>query len=376
MRQRKMCWERSSGFAGRATISQTTRRVRAGVSLLEVLFSMGIITVGLLGVMIIVPLAGSRSAQGVIADGGDRLGRNAIRAFDVHQMRRPDSWAQYNSSSNTYQVFSGAAAFCIDPLYMTTNSGDTGIFRFPYLGTGTPAAGIPWMTRISLRKRPGATLPSPPYDPLHPTVSRVMSIEQASQIFFGEDDLVFTVPVDRTLPPQQKFDSSSWKRQWEGKFSWLATLVRKQGSVEEDLYVLSVVIFHRRDATIDAERMVNAAPVPATTVLGFNGGDVQLTSTVEDDLKMREGEWLMLAGKTSSGAQRFRWYRIQTGDSGPVANSANTGYERELTLFGQDWPFGEITASGNVTRAIWAPGVVAVYEKTIRLETSSLWTGL
>ena len=67
-------------------------RARRGVTLLEVLFSIGIVAVGLLGVLIIVPLAGTRSAQGTIADGGDRMGRNAIRLFDVQHMRQPNMW--------------------------------------------------------------------------------------------------------------------------------------------------------------------------------------------------------------------------------------------------------------------------------------------
>lgn len=339
--------------------------VRRGVTVLEVMFSIGIVAVGLLGVLIIVPLAGLRSTQGVIADGADRMGRNAIRAFDVCQMRRQDNWAQLNSST-TYAAFIGGEPFAIDPLYMAVNSSTTGIERFPYLGSGTPPSGVPYMKRISLCAYPGATLPSPAPGM---TGSRIMTASQAEAIFLGDDDLVFSLPQDRTLPAVQKFDSAGLKRQWEGKFSWLATLVPKPGLPDRYLYLLSIVVFHRRDPSADGERTVPAAPVPSTTTLGFNGGDVLLTSSVEDDLKMKEGEWLMLTGIDSTGRKHFRWYHIQSGDAG---DSAGTG-ERNLTLFGQDWAFGDMTGS-NGTRAVWIPGVVAVYEKTIRLETSSLWT--
>jgi type II secretory pathway pseudopilin PulG len=366
-----MRFRQSDGFARQARAWTTTKRVRAGVTLLEVLFSMGIVTVGLLGVMIIVPLAGSRSAQGMIADGADRLGRNAIRAFDVYQMRRPDSWAQLdpnNPGSGNYANFpypwtdpyNPSEPFCIDPLYMAAHTGKAGILRFPYLGTATPPGSVPWMKRISLRRWPGATLPS-----------GVMSIEQAGQIFLGEDDLVFNLPPDRTLPPQQKYDSSTSKRQWEGKFSWLATMVPKQDS---DQYLLSIVVFHRRESYAEAERTVDVTSFDSN---GFNGGDVTLsalpspstTPATEDDLKMKQGEWLLLAGMNASGVEHFRWYRIQSADSGPVLNGAGTGYERVLTLFGQDWPVSALT----VHKAVWIPGIVAVYEKTIRLERSSLW---
>jgi type II secretory pathway pseudopilin PulG len=372
-----MRFRQSDGFARQVKAWTATKRVRAGVTLLEVLFSMGIVTVGLLGVMIIVPLAGSRSAQGMIADGADRVGRNAIRAFDVYQMRRPDSWAQYDTSNNNYQAFWGNEAFCLDPLYMAANTGTAGIFRFPYLGTATSQntpTDIPWMKRISLRRRPGATLTNPPPTPPTPILVPAMTVEQAGQIFLGEDDLVFNLPADRTLAPEQKYDSSTSKRQWEGKFSWLATMVPKQDS-DNDLYLLSIVVFHRRESYAKAERTVDVTSFDSN---GFNGGDVTLsallsstTPATADDLKMKQGEWLLLAGMNASGVEHFRWYRIQSADSGPVLNGAGTGYERVLTLFGQDWP-----VALSVHKAVWIPGVVAVYEKTIRLETSSLWTGL
>lgn len=366
---------------------------RSGVSLIEVLFSLGIVTVGLLGVMIIVPLAGLRTAQGTIADGADRMGRNAIRAFDVYQMRRPDSWAQVNTGSApasptfaTYPnpwvyPFNPGEAFCIDPLYIAAHAGASGTFdivRFPYYSTTPPPTTIPpTMRRVTLRSVPGGTI-NPPPTPPPPIIVPGMSVAQASQLFLGDDDLTFNLPKDRTIPPQQKFNFGGasgvegLKRQWEGRFSWLATLVPKPG-YSSDTFMLSIVVFHRRDyAAVDAERVVD---VTAFNSNGFNGGDVVLHVDGldrEDDLKMREGEWLMLAGMNASLQTHFRWYRIQSTDAGPVLDSSGTGYDRDLTLFGQDWPYSAM----NVHKAVWIPGVVAVYEKTIRLETSSLWTDL
>lgn len=362
---------------------------RSGVSLIEVLFSLGIVTVGLLGVMIIVPLAGLRTAQGTIADGADRMGRNAIRAFDVYQMRRPDSWAQVNTGSApasptfaTYpnpwaHPFNPGEAFCIDPLYIAAHASSSGTFdivRFPYYSTTPPPAVIPpTMRRVTLRSLPGGTINPPPPPPI---IVPAMSVEQASQIFLGDDDLTFNLPKDRTIPPQQKFNFGGTsgveglKRQWEGRFSWLATVVPKPG-YSNDTYMLSVVVFHRRDyVAVDAERVVD---VTAFNSNGNNGGDVVLHAGSDDDLKMREGEWLMLAGMNASSQTHFRWYRIQSTDAGPVENSGG-GYDRDLTLFGQDWPVTQLVLASN--KAVWIPGVVAVYEKTIRLETSSLWTDL
>jgi hypothetical protein len=343
------------------------RAIGRGVTLLEVLFSMGIVTVGLLGVMIIVPLAGSRSAQGTIADGADRLGRNAIRAFDVYQMRRPDSWSKYDPTNNNYQAYYGGEAFCIDPLYMAANVGTAGIFRFPYLGTGTPPAGIPWMERISLCTRPGATLPSV----LPGTAgSRIMNVEQAGQIFLGGDDLVFSLPEDRTLPPQQKFDSSVTKRQWEGKFSWLATLVPKQGTGNK-LYLLSIVVFHRRDPTADAERRVDVEVI--------DGNQYKLAARAgqpSTDLKVSEGEWILMTGMVGT-QESFQWHRVDgvkailPAGEPDFDNVTSTVDTRWVSTFGRDW----LLPPSN-TQVVLFDQIVAVYEKTIYLETSSIWTNL
>jgi hypothetical protein len=55
--------------------------------LVEVMFSIGIVSVGLLGVLLVIPLASNRTTRGIIADGADRAGRNAIREFEIRAMR-------------------------------------------------------------------------------------------------------------------------------------------------------------------------------------------------------------------------------------------------------------------------------------------------
>lgn len=414
--------------------SRVRRRVQRGVTLLEVVFSIGIVSVGLLGVLIIVPLAGTRSAQGMIADGGDRMGRSAIRLFDVHHMRQPSMWTRFNTTPQQYQEYGvqyvgtdrytylwqpnvntrlQARSFCIDPLFIanqkalaTTNSTNVSpeTQYFPYFQPGTflPAAMDARMDRISLRTIPGG--------------ATGMTVEQAVSVFMNDDDVVFSLPTDRTLPPQQKYDASTLKRQSDGKFSWIATLTPVFTNYEEynnqpptstilpDNYVLSIVVFHRRDLSLtvntstsgteegaDNERL---AIVSQFHSQGYGGGDVELQtrpSRPGSDLAVREGEWVMLSamvdagslfkplisGHTVSNTQQyvplFRWYRVMAADA-----IAGTGpYTRNVTLQGFDW--NEVYALSTAGRASQTQvtllnGVVAVYEKTIRLETSSLWT--
>lgn len=342
---------------------------RSGVTVLEVLFAIGIATVGLLGVLLIVPLAGMRVTRGTMADNGDRLGRNAIRSFDVFQMRRPLSWAQLtNSAMGTYAAYTGGEGFCLDPLCLANNAGTAGSQYFPavpdppYSGA-TPPTGEAWMKRITLRSVPGGALTS------------VMSVRQAEQVFMGDDDLVFSLPAnDRTAPPEQKFSepgNTKTKRQSQGAFSWMATLTPKMGATS-DLYVLSVVVFHRRVPELSEERVSEVKTFDSS---GINGGEVVLQTISggsDEDLKMKEGEWLMLFGRDTNpdpDVDYFRWYQIQTADAGPRDVGSST-YERDLTLFGQDWPSADVPNP----KVVWIPGTIAVYEKTIRLETSSMWT--
>lgn len=431
--------------------SRGARRLhwRDGATVLEVIFSIGIVAVGLLGTLIIIPVAGNRVTQGTIADNADRAGRNAIRQFDVMQMGRQDMWTRYRTTPDPEQYLPfhptvAEPAFCIDPLFISThvyNQSNNGanvsiavsrkIEFFPYLPpTSTSEAR---MRRVSLRRFPGA-----PHNLLLPNVvdytsppavrfQMGMPLEQAYQGFMTQDDLVFDLPDDRTLVPEQKFDSNSAKRQFDGKYTWMVTLSPKGMSystsatfTNTDLYTLSFIVFHRRDMSMafhygdptkeepDPERLVYAdfrwdptapdSPPDSTDPLapgaGIGGGNVWFKTIQHDrngngnvnddlhwsqDLEVRKGDWVMLSAKvvlggTNAPVSVFRWYRVLSADE-EVPGNAGAGFARAVTLLGPDWT-DVIAAQGTsqATQATLLNGVVAVYEKTIHLETSGMWT--
>ena len=375
--------------------SQMSAARRRGVSLLEVLFSIGIVAVGLLGIMVLLPVAGSRLAHGIVADMGDRVGRSAIRQFNVQMMRQPNTWTWYdlNASPQGYVPVppSPGVSYCIDPLCVATLV-DTSAYTpvAGYFPSIAGAAGNPRMYRISLRPTAG--------------VLNGMKQPQAEQAFLYQDDLTVRLPDDRALLPIQNFGTGNVKRQYEGRYSWLATLT-PVGSSASNLYVLSIVVFHRRDLgmTLPAsspgsnepenERMVDVV-FPTGTTVALGGGDVMLKTRTNNsptpwsnpprpdkDIQLGQGEWIMLMAN-AAGQPIFKWYRViavepdtynvSTGTYGPqfdnTTDPTNPFYYRNVTLFGQDW---DTTLA---TQALLMNGVVAVYEKTIRLETSSLWT--
>ena len=61
------------GAASRA-IGGVRRRARAGISLLEVMFSIGVVMIGLVGIAALLPVAGAQANKGAVADASARHG--------------------------------------------------------------------------------------------------------------------------------------------------------------------------------------------------------------------------------------------------------------------------------------------------------------
>ena len=372
-----------------------------GLSIIEVLFSMGIIAVGLLGVLTILPIAGVRTTRGLISDTADRMGRNAIRQFDVRGMARPENWTRYSPSETTYRSIPPwpaghpirSRSFCIDPLFVATHAArETDLPEiqfFPYYPMQTPARETR-MQRISLRNFPGG--------------ETGISLAAAMEIFSSQDDLVFDLPTDPTVPPLQNFSDLGTRRQAMGRFSWLATLTPKQHREVAwndattdygDSFILSIVVFHDRDMSMNVEDLdtnwetygpanERVLDVALFDSIGLAGGEVVLETRANrpvQDLDIRPGNWVMLSTRIPSSPENlhfFRWYRVVAADAG-VDGTEPGPWQRNVSLHGSDWDlFVDLVDAfpdANLrTQATVLSNVVAVYEKTVRLEHSSLWT--
>ena len=407
--------------------------VRRGVSLLEVMFAIGVIAVGLLGVIAVLPLALSQVGRGDIADRSKRTGENAVAAFDMLAMRNPNTWRYaaggtvgHPSINPVGGAISSNRAFCIDPRFVAANGAGSNTTydatMFPYftrppLVTPPP----PRMTRVSLARNPSNAS------------SLRMLTEQADLIFVADDELSFELPKDKTKPPEQEFGAklpaNYIKRMSEGTMSWMATVSPKvdvDGQFK-DAYTLSIVIFNRRDVSTvgrnqtmfedaNANGVVDAGDTPTYNERlawiigdstdtdasrqfhgdGYGGGEVTIEALSSQSLELRSGDWVMLMLNLTSSTPYtplFRWYRVVETESPywdgtqflegrpidrTISGNANRpgNYERHVTLIGADWPWlnsADKIGTLPVTYATLVTGVVAVYEKTIRLETSSLW---
>jgi hypothetical protein len=389
-------------------------RLRRGLSLIEVMFAIGVVMIGLLGIAVLIPIAGKAARDGVSMDRASRAGMNAVREFHVREMSNPRTWRYPDhqtvvpTNALNPNPFNNTIAYCLDPRFVALNNNNSlpanaASRFFPYTSTLASLPAAPRMKRISMRAWYASS-----------NAFGVMGQAAADEIFVALDDLEINAPIDPQLPAEQVFYNldpvNPDKRQSRGEFSWMATIApRNDGTSgtgsDQSNYILSIVVFQGRDAGMPMDDVSERwAIIPFTmsgaaiTANGFYsggiaGGDVMLVDKAlafqlagvagpapsPADLAVKRGQWIMLARNSAVGPM-YRWYKVTEvdPDEAGITTSAEllgtappSGFAgRHVTLSGQDWTFDPL----NQTLAYIVPGVVAVYEKSIRLETSSLWT--
>ncbi|MBN2476937.1 MAG: prepilin-type N-terminal cleavage/methylation domain-containing protein [Pirellulales bacterium] len=397
-----------------------SRGSRRGISLLEVLISVFVLSVGLLGLAALIPVGRFAIVETGKADRGGACGRAGLRELKIRGMLDPQNWRQYADPDNgDYSLASvvnnptvaRGESFAIDPLsFGRLLPGDAAIHRFPYAPLAAqPASQLRGtnMQRVTLAGV-GASLPL------------------ADRIFTWQDDLLFARPEDRDLRPRAQLGTTTGRQEIEGDYSWLVTVTPARSEIDlpvqqRQLYSVSVVVFYKRQ--YPADRPINASdPKPTERKVvaniltdGYGGGDVRLTTDHGVEyLDVREDEWLMLCGRVthrdsspavypSSGV--FQWYRVvaagdvyqATDGSGnlmTVPSTTRPVLARDVTLAGPDWNtrWCACDDSGTYTdsngdmfvdldgdgwewdaEAALMDGVIGVYSTTVELDWNLLW---
>jgi len=386
---------------------------RSGVTLLEVLFAIGIVSVGILGVLATLVIAGKQAADGTRMNGADRLGRNAIREFEVRGFNRASgprgTWAAVPVNGWSY---------CLDPLYVATNGSAMPASLFPAIDPATAPG--PRMARVSVRRFPGdqSVAPLPPIgQPL------------AESIFTAKDDLAFSMPDDRTLPPVQHYGAGAGTRQSTGALSWFATVVPTgvdhqwfcashgfiwdddviwastppaficvhcwdnglgtrvvvtrtgvEANTDHGFALLSIAVCHRRDTQDpNLERLVNVERIdeedpsfPVTGDVSQRGHVWKLAARPgrpDSDMDAKEGQWVLIAGVLPNSRTLFQWHRILGADEvlpagqPDIYGNVSAVDTRSISTAGRAWPLHP-----NQTQVCLFNSVVAVYEKTVKME--------
>ena len=322
--------------------------MKKGLTLMEVMFSILVITVGLLGVSILLPLAGRQIAEGVVQDKTALVGRAALKEFRIRGMANPANWCDGAADPVFDPDTQAPQAFCIDPRFVARNAGTDP--RFPY---SAPAGG--GMPRISLLAFPGDSR------------SLAMTGAMADEIFMSKDSLSIQPPESAEEDPYQfriEEADGSVKRAALGRLSWFATLVplRDNKDIKDDRYTLSIVVLNMRDNRLQPNGLdEELGTITAANFLsgGYGGGEVVVSGNTGVLEAIQEKDWLFLSGSSTAG-KTFGWYRVlRVGDV--------SGNSMPVTLDGADWD-PTIPATVTIVR-----GVRGVYEETIRLESSSRW---
>lgn len=334
----------------------TTHQRSAGITLIEVIFSIGVMLIGLVGLVAIIPVAGQQSQDSISATAGSNLALATIANLqDQRYMSRglirpvpPVTGAAVQNISASRPAPNFIEPYCFDPMFAsaTTVAGslpnnsynqslfpyynpDYNIFEDP--STDTSGGYTPWpaaqprMTRTGLVRN----------DQLNDFVSPQFGAEIAESV----DDLIVNRPSDKSIA--SRMDNGNLtavnggltygKRITSGRFSWFSTIDPFPGRQNA---TASVVVMRDRERTFDIPTSTtipstpegNAVPERITYVTfasGFSGGaggllHIVANANVVDDVNV--GDWIMLSQRTrtasGSGANRIaeetnhRWYRV------------------------------------------------------------------
>jgi type II secretory pathway pseudopilin PulG len=292
-------------------------QTRRGISLLEVLISMGILAVGLASVMALLPAGGSQARRAMIEDRRGAIGAAVLSDIVNRGFLNPATWTSGTAPPVVFDGIGDSAGLATD--------------RFPTS-----------LTKISVTGSAATTAFN-------------------DEVFRGQDDLSFTIPEDETQPPVAKYFTGNIKRLSEGNFSWLGTIVASGTAPNTDFYRLSVVEFYKRpldNSDGDAFGSFNAT---------FAGTSAEISQPMSKD----RFKALFSAGSVVlvTDATHFRWLKVLM--ASPTENATGDSITAIDLTFNQD-----VADLGFTPNMIYAyAGAVGVAEKIVRLEGDSPWSG-
>jgi prepilin-type N-terminal cleavage/methylation domain-containing protein len=370
---------------------------RRGVTLLECLISIFVLAIGLVSVASLVPVAGFQAARALVDDRKAMLGLTAARDFKVHGFLRPDYWLTSNSSTPIVSGTAGWSQVVNSSSGAWTSASSTSSYTLPCMAIDPLMIAKGFGTAVDNFTATNSASPSSAL--VMKRITSTVALGTASdQVCTSQDDLHYDFPTTDQgnpdgLPIGAYFKSGgvNTKRAYDGRFTWVATLVPVWGdpvlTVGRNEMLLSVVVFNQRNfgatgvaatapqnATAPTERAAKVTFINGTTPASISGGDLIITDANQANVALNIGEWIMLGGmiqdlNAGSAQQRpmFRWYRVVT--AAPATGSGP--YQRNITVAGPDWNLKGL--NGNMMAYIY-DGAVAVYERTVRLEGSSIWS--
>jgi hypothetical protein len=314
---------------------------RRGISLLEVLISMGILTVGLLSVLSLVPAGKSQAVKAVIYDRSSVMASNVAADLISRGLLRPTSWG--TPLSSTFAVF--------DPLY----TGPTTVW--PPAGTAVALKADAATTGVSSLLYPSAA-------------SQMLAV--CDVLFRSEDDPLYTLDgVGPDDPPLPRWSAGSaaapgGRRAFEGLYSFLATLQTSAAvasfwdpDAPATPVTLTIVTFQRRDPTSGPIVFTPDNQTATDGSWAYTAATLPSGQAIKDIVKPGTMVlWLdNLANPTA-----VRWHRVVLAAE-PQAGRVG------FTCEGRD----PSPSDGSAPRVLAFPGAVGGIEMPVKLEGTSTW---
>jgi hypothetical protein len=286
---------------------------------MEVLISIGILSIGLASVVALIPAGGSEAKKTIVEDRRGSLGAGAVADVLNYGMLNTDTWS--NIPALPYKVV-------IDPI---------GDGSFP-TATGLTAINVSGI------------------DP---------NSAAANLIFSAADDLAYadnaTTAEPASDPPVPRMTSDGARRLSEGGYTWLATLVPSSTTANSQFYTLSVIEFYRRPP---------ASTALSIAIAGVPGDRPNVTLAFESPLEKDDFRRLFPIGGVllfTDNSTVYAWRRIQLASpltTGDIVTSAYIALDRATPA---PPPAASLT--------LYAfEGTVGVIERGVQLEGTSPWT--
>jgi hypothetical protein len=321
-------------FLGSDRLPRSVRR--RGISLLEVLVSIFVLVVGILGLAALIPIGRFEVQEASKLDRGATIGREAHRQLLIRGYLDSDNWVIYRDNpSQEYVSYPEYVAnlpssltaqqrsqvligpFAIDPLMLANRQNRDVVFggdpapslvTFPYNANVDAAADnlseVPELPRLSVAD----LMPDDFFNNLriNPTSlaypQNEKDIALADYLFRGRDDLTFFLPDDKDARPVQQFSingngttevdfqtqtpNQRLSASSAGDFSWMVTVSPAQGSAYQwstqqyrpqgmQQYVVSVVVFYKRPFTVfPNDPSESNPPAERTVMVEFSGSGI------------------------------------------------------------------------------------------------------
>ena len=337
--------------------SVSTGVARRGISLLEVLISMGILTVGLLSVLALVPAGKSQAVKAVVYDRSSVMAANVAADLIARGLLRTSSWVT-GTGNLPIAVF--------DPLYMGPNTFQTAVGSLTWPPAASPSGPT---AAISLRVDAATTGTSATAIAGSGTTAAPTACPQAvcDVLFRSEDDPLYTLdgagPDD---PPLSRWSGAvpgaapAGRRAFEGLYSFLATLRTSATAAPRwdasTPATLTIVTFQRRDPTTAPVVLFN--PSTADETWQYDPSTLPSGQAIKDLL--RPGV-LVLWFDNPANPMAVRWHRVVLAAEQPSSRVT-------LTCEGSD-PDSSVTTAG----VFVFPGAVGGLELPVTLEGTSTW---